>query len=69
MRYTIVDIAEKLGVEKENARGLVRYLVAEQLAQEMGVRKGEAGGRGENVYSFVDGFEKTLAARLRRARL
>lgn len=69
MRYTITEIAEKLDVDRESTRGLVRYLVAEGLAQEMGVRKSDGGGRGENVYSLVDGFEKVLAGRLRRARL
>lgn len=69
MRHTIAEIAEKLGVERESARGLVKFLVAENLVQDMGVRRSESGGRGENLYAFVDGFETTLAARLRKARL
>lgn len=69
MRYTIAELAEKLGTEKECARGLVRYLLAEDLAHEMGVRHSAGGGRGENLYSFADGFENVLAMRLRRAKL
>lgn len=67
MRYTIAEIAEKLGVDKEHARGLVKYLVAVKLVSEMGVRRAES-GRGENLYSFVDEFEKVLVAYLRRAK-
>lgn len=67
MRYTIAEIAEKLGVAKEHARGLVKYLVADKLVSEMGVRRADS-GRGENLYAFADQFEKVLAIRFRRAK-
>lgn len=70
-RFTIDEVAIKLGVSLETARGLVRYLVESgDLAQNRGVRLPESGrGRGAIVYSFVDGFEKQLATQLRRAKL
>ena len=69
-RYTVNDVAEKLDVEREVARGLVRFLVDKHLASLRGERKPESGrGKAENVYSFADDFEKRLGMMLKRASL
>jgi predicted ArsR family transcriptional regulator len=69
-RYTVNEVAEKLDVEREVARGLVRFLVDKHLASLRGERKPESGrGKAENVYSFADDFEKRLGMLLKRAAL
>ena len=69
-RWTVLEVAERLGVEREHARGLIHLLVGLDLAKDRGARPVEGGrGRGEKVYSFVDDYEKLLTARLKRARL
>lgn len=68
-RLTVTEISERLDVDKEEARGLVRYLVAVGLVELKGERKPESGrGKAENVYSFEVGFEKILVANLKRAK-
>lgn len=67
-RYTIPEIAEKLGVDKEIARGLVKFLVEIDLAQLKGERPQER-GKPFQVYSFSDGFEKAMHAFVKRGKL
>ena len=69
-RYTVNEVAEKLDVEREVARGLVRFLVDKHLAELRGERKPESGrGKAENVYAFTYDFEKRLGMLLKRASL
>lgn len=69
-RFTVNEVADKLAVDKELARGLVRLLVGMRLAELRGERRPESGrGRAEAVYVFTDGYEKALAAKLKRAEL
>ena len=69
-RFTVSDLAEKFNVDKEDVRGLVRFCVALGLATQRGKRKPVSGrGRPEAIYSFVDGYEGMLAAKLKRAKL
>lgn len=69
-RYTIFEVAKRLNVEREDARGLVRFLVSIGLAQLMGERRPEGGrGSAEKVYVFADNFEQTLCTTLTQARL
>jgi predicted ArsR family transcriptional regulator len=69
-RHTIADVAKKLDVSVEVARGLVRFLVEAGFATRVGQRQA-AGGRGApaDVFSFTDGYEQALAQLLRRAAL
>lgn len=67
-RYTIAEIADRLNTGKEIARGLIRFLVAEGLAENKGERK-NGRGRAEIVYSFVSDYEKTLASKLKEGKL
>lgn len=70
MRYTIADAAERWNVDKESARGMVRFLVEVGLAEEMGERRPENGrGRAEKVYQFMLDYEGLLADRLLAADL
>lgn len=70
MYYTVGQIAQRLGVEAEIARGLVKYLLASGLALPKGERRPiEGRGRAEQVYGFVQGFEALLADGLTSARL
>lgn len=69
-RYTVAEIAEALQVEKDTARGLVRFLEEIGEAQNMGTRPASAGkGRAENVYELSEGFEVRLCDFLEDARL
>lgn len=72
-RYTITEVAEKLGVDREVARGLVRFLTDANvgLAEMKGDRAPAPGksGRAEKVYEFVEGFERSLAELLTQAEL
>lgn len=65
MRYTIAEVADKLHVEKDLARGLVKFLEHYGDAEAMGTRP-LARGRAETVYEFREGFEKRMMQRLRR---
>ena len=70
MRFTIAEIAARLDVEKETARGLVKYLEAFGAAMPMGARAPVNGrGRAEVVFEFREGFEKRLAKELEKAKL
>ena len=42
-RYTLLEISEKLSVDKESVRGLVKFLIAVELAVPRGERKPERG--------------------------
>lgn len=69
-RYTVAEIADKLGVERETARGFVKFLVELKLVDFKGERPSESGrGKAQHVYEFADGYEKVLTARLKRAEL
>lgn len=65
MRYTIADVAMRIGVEKDLARGLVKFLEHFGEAEPMGTRPIER-GRAETVYEFRDGFEARMMTRLER---
>lgn len=69
-RFTVAEVAQRLGVGREMARGLVAFIVAVGGAECMGERK-HATSRGglEKVYQFADGFENEIATRLRDANL
>lgn len=70
MRLTIADVAQRLDVDKEIARGLVKFIVDANLARSMGERRPESGrGRAEAVYLFEEDFEKRLAVILKRGKL
>jgi len=67
-RFTISEVAQKLDVEKDIARGLVKFLEAVFEAEPMGDRPSVSGrGRAEGVYEFRDGFEKRIEKRLEKA--
>ena len=67
-RYTVAEIAERLGVDRESARGFVRFALDASLVTDRGVRTPERGRTGtEKVYSFASEFEKELVQRVRRA--
>lgn len=69
-RHTVADVAEKLGVEIDIARGLVKFLVEAGLAERVGQRQPESGrGAPADVFSFVEGYERALAQTLKRAEL
>lgn len=55
----------RIGVEKDLARGVVKFLEHFGDAEAMGTRPVER-GRAETVYEFRDGFEARMAARLER---
>ncbi len=68
MRYTVNDVADKLRVEVEVARGLTRFLLEIKLIRRVGNRKPENGrGASADVFDFPDGFEKQLMRVLIRA--
>ena len=67
-RFSVNDVAERLDVEREAARGLVKLLVELDLAKQVGERRPESGrGKSEGVYNFVEGFEDSLAKTLKVA--
>ncbi len=58
MKYTIVEIAEKLDIEEKAAEGLVHFLIGVKppLAKFRGERPTTSGrGRGAFVYEVVQG--------------
>lgn len=70
MRYTVADIAEKLEIDIEAARGLIKFLVEIGVAALMGERRPANGmGRAQNVYQFKDDFESLVAKRLQAGKL
>jgi len=64
-RYTIAEIAAKLKVDREDARGFVKFLVAKDLAELRGERSGR--GAPEKLYALEEHFEETLAEMIARA--
>lgn len=70
MRLSIVDVAERLKVEPEIARGFVKLLVGYGLAKPVGERPSRTGrGRSEAVFLFEEGYEQGLAHELLKAGL
>lgn len=70
LRLSVVEIADKLGVDREVARGLVRYLVEVGLAQFRGERRAQGSrGKAEHVFSFTVGYEAELVEKLKGAGL
>lgn len=70
-RYTVAEVAERLGVDREVARGLVRFLSDADvgLAEFRGERRPDGRGKAEHVYEFSEGFEARLAEFLTAAKL
>lgn len=69
-RHTISDVADALQVEKDAARGLVKFLETVGLARPMGERPPVNGlGRAEKVYEMVEGYEGKLCDLLEAAKL
>jgi predicted ArsR family transcriptional regulator len=68
--FTVAEVADKLKVERETARGLIRFLNEIGLAKCRGERA-PANGRGaaQKTYQFEDGYEKALVSLLNRAKL
>ena len=53
MTLSVRDVAIRLQVSVDAARGVVRYLLEKNLAVEAGLRKDPVrGGRGANLYTF-----------------
>lgn len=70
MRLTTAEVAGRLGVDREVARGLIHFLVELGLAEFKGERPPETGrGKAQHVFEFVEGFEKQLADTLKKAKL
>jgi hypothetical protein len=70
MRLSTAEIAERLQIEVDVARGLVKLLVGWGLVRPVGERPSRTGrGRAEGVFMFVEGYEEDLALRLKVARL
>jgi len=70
MRFTVADVAEKLGVDVDVARGFVKFLVEVHLAKRVGSRQPPTGrGAPADVFVFGEGYEKSLVQLLKRASL
>lgn len=68
--YTIAEVAERLGVEVEAARGAVKFLVSAGIAQDRGKRRPEGGrGASASVYSFTEGYATRAAEIFTAAKL
>lgn len=67
-RHTIAEVAERLSVPSETARGLVMLLVEKKIIEPVGV-KPITRGRSANVYEFPDGYEQHVAQVLLEAQL
>lgn len=62
MRRTVQEMAEVLGVEREDADGLLRFLKALDLVKFRGERPSPTGrGKGVHVYEVVSGAGAMLA--------
>ena len=63
MGLTVVELAEKLHVERQEAYGLIKFLEAKQLVSLKEVRK-EPGskGKGANVYEFPEEISLKIPA-------
>jgi predicted ArsR family transcriptional regulator len=69
-RHTVADVAERLDVDKNVTRGLVKFLERIGLCEAMGERKPDNGrGRAETVFEFSEGFEEKLATFLKLGKL
>lgn len=67
MRRTIDEFAEELGVSREAAEGLVRYLRETKLVRFRGERTPEHGmGKGAHVYSVVGGAGSLIGRAIRK---
>lgn len=62
MGYTVLELAEAWSIDRDLARGLVKFLVAIGAATERGKRAPDGGrGRAETIYGFADGYDALLA--------
>lgn len=68
-RHTVSEVAEILKIERETARGLVKFLSEVDLIVFKGERPATGRGKPEKVYEFTSGFDRALAAMLKRANL
>jgi hypothetical protein len=67
-RWTVREIATRLGVDAGNARGLVKCMVDLDLAEHVGERRNEnSRGASEMVFCFRDDYEETFASYLKVA--
>lgn len=68
-RFTIAELAAHLNVDREIVRGLIRFLIAVDLADQKGERRLEGGrGKAEHVYSFRENFDGRLVEILKDGR-
>lgn len=67
--YTAATFANVLGVEKEAAYGLLRFLVAAGHAESLGSKRaaGKTTGRGENHYRIKDSAPNGVAKLIKDA--
>lgn len=67
--YTAATFAKTLGVEKEAAYGLLRFLVASGHAESLGSKRaeGKTTGRGENHYRIKEGAPDAVAKLIKAA--
>lgn len=66
-RYTCLEIANKLEVDKDTANHLIRVLQELGLAQYKGERPNEnRRGKGQYVYEIAPGAGKIIAAAVRK---
>lgn len=68
-RYTVAEVAKRLIVDREVARGLVRFVVAVGLARECGLRYTSGVPAGEKVYEFDGGWEEGMKKVLSSAKI
>jgi predicted ArsR family transcriptional regulator len=67
--YTAATFAKVLGVEKEPAYGLLRFLVAAGHAESLGSKRaeGKTTGRGENHYRIKESAPDAVAKLIKAA--
>lgn len=65
MRRTVDEIAAELSIERPAADGLVRFLLANKLAEFKGERPSQR-GKGAHVYTIKDGAGEAVAAKIRK---
>jgi len=69
-RYTVNDLAEKLQVDPEIARGLMKFWESSGHAVTVCMRAPELGrGRAQKVYEIRDGFRRALSEAFDKAGL
>jgi predicted ArsR family transcriptional regulator len=67
--YTAATFAKILGIEKEPAYGLLRFLVAAGHAESTGAKRaeGKTSGRGENHYIIKESAPDAVAQLIKAA--